>query len=62
MTAHWFSGPVRRPQFEAVSGTAGDFSANGTSAILYLPGGQYRFSVATATAVYASVVAIPNDA
>jgi hypothetical protein len=46
----------------SVNGTAGDFSAAGTSAVLYLPAGQYRFTIATATAVYCSVAAIPNAA
>lgn len=39
---------------------ATDFSAAGT-AVAYLPPGRYRFTIATATAVYASVVRVPFD-
>ena len=34
-----------------------DFTANGTAAI-YIPGGQFVFTIATASAVYAEVVPI----
>jgi hypothetical protein len=36
------------------------FSANGGDTI-FLPPGQYRFEIATATAVYASVVTVPEQ-
>lgn len=39
--------------------SASDFSAAGYTA-LDLPPGQYRFTIATATAVYAEVTAIPK--
>jgi hypothetical protein len=37
-----------------------DFSANGFAAAVDLPPGQYRFTIATATAVYASVWRVPT--
>lgn len=43
----------------SVNGTAGDFSAAGTSTGLDLPAGQYRFTIATATAVYCGVSGVP---
>lgn len=39
--------------------SASDFTAAGYTA-LDLPPGQYRFTIATATAVYAEVTAIPH--
>jgi hypothetical protein len=36
----------------------GDFSANGTASPLWLPPGQYRFTIATATAVFCSVAGV----
>jgi hypothetical protein len=39
-------------------GTATDFSAAGYTTV-YLPPGQYRWTIATASAVYASVFRIP---
>ena len=46
----------------SVNGTAGDFSANGTSAVLYLPPGQFKFTIATATGVYYYVCGVPDPA
>jgi microcystin-dependent protein len=40
------------------SGT--DFSANGYASV-DLPAGSYRFTVATATAIYAGIVRIPGE-
>jgi hypothetical protein len=39
--------------------TAAHFTANGTVGPVYLSPGQYRFAVATASAVYASVSGVP---
>jgi hypothetical protein len=39
--------------------TAVHFTAAGTAGPTYLPPGQYRFLVTTATAVYASVAGVP---
>lgn len=36
-------------------------TANGTSGAITLPPGQYRLTIATATAVYASLVRIPGE-
>lgn len=44
--------------FQSVS-TATDFTAAGY-AVIDLPPGQYRFTIATATAVYAAVTRIPS--
>jgi hypothetical protein len=46
----------------SVNSTAGDFSANGTSAVLYLPPKQFRFTIATATGVYCYVCGVPDPA
>jgi uncharacterized membrane protein YeiH len=40
--------------------TAVSFTANGSSTVYASPG-QYRFTIATATAVYCSVAGIPID-
>lgn len=51
-------GPDDSTYLDLPTGTS--FTANGTAAALDLPPGQYRVNVATATAVYFSVVRIPT--
>jgi hypothetical protein len=41
--------------------TATHFAANGCVATGYLPPGQYRFAIATTTAVFASVAGVPES-
>lgn len=41
--------------------TATHFTANGTIATGYLAPGQYRFAIATTTAVFASVAGVPES-
>lgn len=50
-------GPDGSTWMSVSSGT--DFSAAGFAAV-DLPPGQYRFTVATATAVYASIAGVPS--
>ena len=50
-------GPDNSTYLSVSSGT--DFSANGY-AVIDLPAGQYRFTVATATAVYCGVAQVPS--
>jgi hypothetical protein len=41
--------------------TAASLTANGTSGALSLPPGKYQLTIATATAVYASLTRIPGE-
>lgn len=59
--ATWGGGTVKL-QVKSPNGTyidvnGGSLTANGTSAALYLPQGLYRANIATASAVYAYLIA-----
>ena len=50
---------IKLPQGNYADVTSGSLTANGMTVGLNLPPGTYRANVATATAVYASLVRIP---
>jgi hypothetical protein len=64
--ATWSTGDIQL-QALSIDGTTwldipdGDFAADGFFSPLYLPAGQYRIEVTTATAVYGVVANIPFE-
>tara|TARA_R110000868_G_scaffold24342_2_gene96277 strand:+ start:5591 stop:5881 length:291 start_codon:yes stop_codon:yes gene_type:complete len=65
-SASWGGGTVKLQALSLDGATWIDIpnaslTANGFLSPLYLPAGQYQFDVATATAVYISVVNVPQE-
>lgn len=65
-SANWDGGTVKLQALSLDGVTwidvpSSSLTANGFLSPLYLPAGQYKFDVATATAVYISVVNIPFE-
>ena len=63
--ATWSTGSVKLqrvgPDGSTLIDAATSMTANGTSGELSLPPGKYQLTIATATAVYASVTRIPGE-
>jgi hypothetical protein len=63
--ATWGGGSLtltrRGPNGSTYLTAATALTADGTSGAITLPPGEYRFTIATATAVYASLVRVPGE-